>query len=95
MIRAELAQLTALNGLAALKAHIGSLQRVRRCVRLCGYIASAEGFTAQPAVLNGASDLMAEVFGNAGKHARAAVGVSVLPLDSPLEIEFVFEVETD
>ena len=89
---AELAQLAALNALSALKAQIGNLNRVTRCVRLCGYIASAEGFTAQPAVLNGASDLMASVFGDAGKHARAALGVNVLPLDSPLEIEFVFEV---
>ncbi|MFC1549365.1 RidA family protein [Nitrospirota bacterium] len=90
---AELARLAAINALSALKAHIGELGDVRRCVRLCGYIASTSDFTAQPSVLNGASELMAEVFGDAGRHARAAVGVSVLPLDSPVEIEFVFEVE--
>lgn len=87
-----LARLAAINALAALKAHIGSLDKVNRCVRLGGFIASEAGFTAQPAVLNGASDLMVEVFADAGRHARAAVGVNVLPLDAPLEIEFIFEI---
>ena len=90
---AGLARLAAVNALSVLRAEVGSLDRVRRCVRVCGYIASAPDFTAQPAVLNGASELMAEVFGEKGRHARAAVGVNVLPLDSPVEVEFVFEVE--
>jgi enamine deaminase RidA (YjgF/YER057c/UK114 family) len=90
---AELARVSAINALSALKAHLGGLGRVKRCVRLCGYIASTTDFTQQPAVLNGASGLMAEVFGESGRHARAAVGVNVLPLDSPVEVEFVFEVE--
>jgi len=92
---AGLARLAAINALAVLKAETGSLEKVKRCVRVCGYIASTPEFTQQPAVLNGASDLIAEVFGEIGRHARAAVGVSVLPLDSPVEVEFVFEVETD
>lgn len=91
---AELARIAAINALSVLISQIGSLDRVRRCVRVCGYIASEPDFIQQPAVLNGASQLMAEVFGEAGRHARAAVGVSVLPLDSPVEVEFVFEVET-
>jgi len=92
---AGLARQAAINALGVLKAQVGSLKRVRGCIRVCGYIASAPDFTAQPSVLNGASDLMAEVFGEAGRHARAAVGVNVLPLDSPVEVEFVFEVDTD
>jgi enamine deaminase RidA (YjgF/YER057c/UK114 family) len=92
---AALTRLAAINALCVLKAHLGSLDMVSRCVRICGYIASSQGFTEQPSVLNGASDLMAEVFGEAGRHARAAVGVSVLPLDSPVEVEFVFEVGKD
>jgi len=90
----ELARLAAINGLSVLRAHVGSLSRVRRCVRVCGYIASAPDFTSQPAVLNGASELMAEVFGENGRHARAAVGVNVLPLDAPVEVEFIFEIDT-
>lgn len=91
---AELARLSAINALSVLKAHIGELSRVRRCVRICGYVASENDFTSQPAVVNGASDLMAEVFGEAGLHVRAAVGANVLPLDSPVEIEFVFEIDS-
>lgn len=85
------ARQAAINALSILKAAVGSLDRVTRCVKLTGYVASAPGFTAQPSVLNAASDLMAKVFGEAGRHARAAVGVPVLPLDSPVEIEFLFE----
>ncbi|MDP2167243.1 MAG: RidA family protein [Thermodesulfovibrionales bacterium] len=81
-----------INALSVLKADLGDLGRVKRCVRLCGYVASAPGFTEQPKVLNPASDLLCEVFGEAGRHARAAVGVSALPMNSPLEIEFIFEV---
>lgn len=88
----EDAKQAAINALSILKAQIGSIDRVVRCIKLVGYIASAPDFTQQPAVLNAASDLMRDVFGDAGKHARAAVGVSVLPLNSPVEIEFIFEV---
>ena len=91
----ELARLCALNGLAVLKDHLGgSLDRVSKCVKITGYIASAPGFNSQPAVINGASDLMVEVFGDAGRHARAAVGSSELPLDAPLEITFIFELSS-
>lgn len=86
------ARTAAINALSALKAHIGSLSRVKRCVKITGYVASAPNFTEQPNVLNAASDLLFEVFGEAGRHARAAVGVNVLPLNSPVEIEFIFEV---
>jgi enamine deaminase RidA (YjgF/YER057c/UK114 family) len=88
----EEARQAAINAISILKSHIGDLGRVVRCVRIGGYIASAPDFTEQPKVLNAASDLMAEVFGDAGRHARAAIGVSVLPLGAPVEIEFVFEV---
>ncbi len=89
----EEAKAAAVNALSALKAHIGSLDKVLRCVRLCGYVASAPDFTEQPKVLNAASDFLRDVFGDAGRHVRSAVGVSVLPMDSPVEIDFVFEVE--
>jgi len=89
----ECARLCALNALAVLRAEIGDLSRVRGVVRLGGFVASAPGFTAQPAVINGASNLMLEVFGERGRHARAAVGSVALPLDAPVEIEFLFEVE--
>ena len=89
----EEARAAALNALSALREYAGSLDNVARCVKVTGYISSAPGFTGQPAVLNGASDLMAEVFGEAGKHARAAVGVSELPMDSPVEVEFIFELK--
>jgi enamine deaminase RidA (YjgF/YER057c/UK114 family) len=90
---AELARLAAINGLAVLRAEAGSLDNVTRCVKVSGSIASAIGFNDQPKVLNGASELMAEVFGKAGMHARAAIGVNELPMDSPVEIEFIFEVK--
>lgn len=88
----EDAQTAAINALAVLKSNIGSLNKVRRCIKITGYVASAPDFTEQPKVLNAASDLMVEIFGEAGKHARAAVGVNILPLNSPLEIEFIFEI---
>ncbi len=81
-----------LNALAVLRSLTGSLNSVRRCIKMTGYIASSPHFTGQPQVLNAASDLLHDIFGEAGKHARAAVGVSVLPMNSPLEIEFIFEV---
>ncbi len=88
----ECARLAALNALAVLKSAVGSLDKVKRCVKITGFIASADDFTGQPKVMNGASDLIFEVFGEAGRHARAAVGVNVLPMRSPVEIEFIFEV---
>jgi enamine deaminase RidA (YjgF/YER057c/UK114 family) len=87
-----LARTVAVNALAVLRSTIGNLDMVRRCVKVSGYIASAVNFYDQPKVLNGASDLLFEVFGERGRHARVAVGVNVLPLDSPVEIDFVFEV---
>lgn len=87
------ARTCAINALAIMREAAGSLDKVRRCVRISGFVASAADFSGQPGVINGASDFMFEVFGDAGRHARSAVGVNVLPLDSPVEIEFIFEVE--
>ena len=87
----ELARTCALNALAALAAELGDLDRVRRVVKVVGFVASAPGFFGQPGVVNGASELLGEVFGDAGKHARSAVGVAVLPLDAPVEVEVVVE----
>jgi enamine deaminase RidA (YjgF/YER057c/UK114 family) len=87
------ARLAAINALAVLKSAADSFDKVKRCVKISGFVASAPDFYDQPKVINGASELIAEVFGAAGLHARAAVGVSTLPLNSPVEIEFVFEVE--
>ena len=89
----ELAQTCALNAIAAVASEIGDLDRVRRVVKVVGFVASAPSFTGQPAVINGASTLLGEVFGDAGRHARSAVGVAVLPLDAPVEVEVVVEVE--
>ncbi len=83
----------ALQILAALKAELGSLDRVTRIVKVGVFVASTEAFTEQPKVANGASDLLGEVFGEAGKHARAAVGVPVLPLGVPIEVEMIAEVD--
>lgn len=88
----ELAATCALNALAAVKAEIGDLTRVRRVVKVVGFVASAPDFSGQPGVVNGASDLLGKVFGDAGVHARSAVGVAVLPLDSPVEVEIIVEV---
>ncbi len=87
-----LARTVAVNALAVLRSAIGDLDKVRRCVKVSGFVASATDFHDQPKVLNGASDFLFEVFGDAGRHARVSVGVNVLPLDSPVEIDFVFEV---
>ncbi|MDI2127897.1 RidA family protein [Yinghuangia seranimata] len=87
-----LAQRCALNALAAVKAEIGDLALVRRVVKVVGFVASDPGFTGQPGVINGASELLGEVFGDAGRHARSAVGAAVLPLDAPVEVELVVEV---
>jgi len=88
----ELAARCALNALAAVKAEIGDLAKVRRIVKVVGFVASTPEFTGQPGVVNGASELLGAVFGDAGVHARSAVGVAVLPLDAPVEVELVVEV---
>jgi enamine deaminase RidA (YjgF/YER057c/UK114 family) len=86
------AQQCALNGLAAVRSVIGDLSRVVRVVKLVVFVASTPDFTGQPGVANGASELVGSVFGDAGQHARSAVGVPVLPLDSPVEVEMIVEV---
>ncbi|PZG42896.1 LysR family transcriptional regulator [Spongiactinospora gelatinilytica] len=88
----ELAGVCALNGLAALKSVVGDLSNVVRIVKVVGFVASDPAFTGQPQVINGASELFGEVFGEAGKHARSAVGVAALPLNVPVEVELIAEV---
>ncbi|MFE6447692.1 RidA family protein [Nocardiopsis dassonvillei] len=88
----ELAARCALNAVAAVRAEIGELSGVVRVVKVGGFVASTPDFTGQPGVVNGASDLLAEIFGDAGVHARAAVGVAALPLDAPVEVEMIVEV---
>ena len=88
---AEIAQRCALNALAAVKSVIGDLDRVQQVVKIVGFVSSVPEFTAQPSVINGASEFLQQVFGDAGQHARSAVGVSVLPLDAPVEIELIVE----
>jgi enamine deaminase RidA (YjgF/YER057c/UK114 family) len=90
---AELAKVCALNAVAAVRAEVGELSRVRRIVKVVGFVASAPDFYGQPQVVNGASDLLGEIFGDAGRHARSAVGVAVLPRNAPVEVELVAEVE--
>ncbi len=86
------AQQCGLNAIAAVKAEVGDLASVKRIVKVVCFVASTPDFTAQPQVANGVSELLGEVFGDAGIHARSAVGVSVLPLDAPVEVELVVEV---
>ncbi|MCD0482411.1 RidA family protein [Streptacidiphilus sp. ASG 303] len=81
------ARICALNALAAVKSVVGDLDRVEQVVKVVGFVASAPDFTGQPGVVNGASELLGEVLGDAGVHARSAVGVAVLPLDAPVEVE--------
>jgi enamine deaminase RidA (YjgF/YER057c/UK114 family) len=88
----DLARRCALNALGHVRAQLGTLDRVVRAVKVNGYVASATGFTQQPQVINGASQLLLDVFGEAGGHARAAVGVAELPGGAPVEVEFIFEV---
>lgn len=88
----EEAQTCALNALAAVKDLTGSLDAVSQVVRVTGYVNSAAGFSGQPAVVNGASDLLVKLFGDRGKHARAAVGVSELPLNAAVEVDLIVEV---
>jgi len=91
-VAAECAQQCALNAIAAVKAEVGDLDAVRRVVKVVCFVSSAPDFTGQPQVANGASDLLGKAFGDAGVHARSAVGVSVLPLDAPVEVEIIVEV---
>jgi enamine deaminase RidA (YjgF/YER057c/UK114 family) len=87
------AQICALNCLSVVKAEIGSLENIKRIVKISVFVNSAEGFTEQPKVANGASDLLVEIFGEAGKHARSAVGVNELPIDAAVEIEMIAEIK--
>jgi enamine deaminase RidA (YjgF/YER057c/UK114 family) len=87
-----LAQACALNAIAAVKAVVGDLDRVTRVVKVVGFVASDPSFTGQPAVVNGASELLGKAFGDKGVHARSAVGVAALPLDAPVEVEIVVAV---
>ena len=87
----EASKVAVLNGLSIIRSEVGSLNRVKQIVKMVGYIASAPGFTDQPQVLNGASDLLVAVFGEAGRHARVAVGAAELPRLAPVEIELVVE----
>ncbi|WP_367948606.1 RidA family protein [Rathayibacter sp. VKM Ac-2857] len=85
----DLARVCALNALAAIADVIGSLDRVTRIVKVTGFVASAPGFNGQPGVINGASEVLGDIFGEAGRHARSAVGVAELPLDAPVEVELI------
>jgi enamine deaminase RidA (YjgF/YER057c/UK114 family) len=89
----EGARLTAINILAQLKAHLGSLDRVKQIVRINGFVQSDNAFNKQPEVLNGASEFLAEVFGDAGRHTRIAIGVYELPLNASMQIDAIVEVE--
>ncbi|WP_242908440.1 RidA family protein [Actinomadura terrae] len=88
----EQARICALNAIAALRAEVGELSKIARIVKVVGFVASDPGFHGQPKVVNGASELFGQVFGDAGKHARSAVGVSVLPRDAVVEVEVIAEV---
>lgn len=92
---AEAARTCAIQLLAALQAEVGDLAKVKRIVRVGGFVNCTDDFTAQPRVINGASDLLVAVFGPAGKHARAAVGVNALPAGAPVEVELVAEIEVE
>jgi enamine deaminase RidA (YjgF/YER057c/UK114 family) len=87
----ECARQCALNALAAVRAEVGELSAVKQVVKVVVFVASTPDFTGQPAVANGASELFGEVFGDLGRHARSAVGVAVLPLDAPVEVELIVE----
>ncbi|HEX3034696.1 MAG TPA: RidA family protein [Thermodesulfobacteriota bacterium] len=89
---AEAARLAAINSLSIMKSELGNLDRVKRIVKMTGYVASAEGFDMQAKVVNGASEFFYQVFGENGRHARAAVGVYELPLGAPVEIEVIAEI---
>ena len=88
----ELARICALNALAAVASLTGGLSGIRQMIKVTGFVACDPGFTGQPQVINGASELLLEVLGDAGRHARSAVGVAALPLDAPVEVELIVEV---
>ncbi|MDQ0338302.1 enamine deaminase RidA (YjgF/YER057c/UK114 family) [Caldalkalibacillus uzonensis] len=89
----DAARQTMINLLAVLKEHIGDLDRIKQVVKLLGFVNSAEGFVEQPYVINGASELLEEIFGERGKHARSAISANELPFDTPVEIEMIVEIE--
>lgn len=88
----EAARVALLNALAIVRHELGTLDRVKRIVRMVGHVASAEGFVQHPMVINGASDLLVQVFGEAGRHARVALGAAELPLSAPIELELIVQV---
>lgn len=88
----DAARTAVLNALAIARQELGALDRIKKMVRMVGHVASAEGFVQQPAVINGASDLLVQIFGEAGRHARVAVGAAELPLNSPVELELIIEI---
>ena len=88
----EAARIALLNALAIVREELGTLDRVKKVVRMVGHVASADGFVQQPAVVNGASDLLVKIFDDAGRHARVAVGAAELPLDAPVELEIILQV---
>lgn len=88
-------KITVINALAIVKSYIGSLNKIKKCVKMTGYIASSKNFFDQPSLLNSASDLLYEIFGEKGKHTRVAIGVNVLPFNAPVELEFIFEVHEE
>jgi enamine deaminase RidA (YjgF/YER057c/UK114 family) len=89
----EAARLCVLNALSVMRESLGSLDRIARVIKVTGFVASAPGFVDQPSVVDGASSLLLEIFGEAGRHARSAVGMAELPRAAPIEIEFVFAVK--
>lgn len=91
----EAAAVCVLNALAAVKSVIGDLDRIERVIKVTGFVQSAPDFTAQPKVINGASELLGELFGEAGQHVRSAVGTSTLPLGTPVELELTVQVRAD
>jgi len=91
----EAAKISIINCLAVLKGHLGSLDRIKKVVKLLGFVASTSEFDQQPYVINGASDLLIKIFGEKGKHARSAIGTNILPFGTPVEIEMIVEVEQE
>ncbi|MBZ4686983.1 MAG: hypothetical protein PWQ96_2316 [Clostridia bacterium] len=90
----EAAKVCALNCLSVIKGQVGTLDNIERIVKVTGYVNSGQGFQMQPQVINGASELLGEIFGENGQHARAAVGVSELPIDAPVEIEMIVKIKS-
>ncbi|MBI3590726.1 MAG: RidA family protein [Candidatus Melainabacteria bacterium] len=90
----EASKLTTLNSLSAVKETLGSLSKIKRIVKVTGFVNSSAGFTDQPKVINGASDLLVSIFGESGKHVRSALGVAELPLNALVEIEFIYQIKS-